>query len=452
MVLGQNGEFMAKKQSLSPPQVVVLGFLVVILVGTILLSLPQTTANGERQRLVDALFTATSAVCVTGLVVHDTGTYFSLFGQIVILLLIQIGGLGYMTMATFLLLLIGKTITLKERLIMQESMPQFSLGGVVQFTKYVLKVTLILEVIGATILSLRWMGDYSVPKAIYLGIFHAVSAFCNAGFALFSDSFGGFRGDMVICLTVLFLVIVGGLGYVVVSDLYYFRHRKFPQLSIHTKMVLSITLTLIVLGGVAFYLLESKNPSTLARLPGKEKVMASLFQAVTPRTAGFSVVDVGGMMRGSLFITIILMFIGASPGGTGGGIKTTTFGVMLVTVWATLKGRRDVTLFKHRIPGEVISKSFVVGFLSIFFIVIITLFITSSESYDFIRVFFETMSAFGTVGLSTGITSGLSSLGKILLILTMFVGRLGPLTIGVAMMREVEDLRFRYPERKVLVG
>ncbi|MFQ5867603.1 MAG: TrkH family potassium uptake protein [bacterium] len=443
---------MAKQRSLSPPQVVVLGFLSVILIGTALLSLPQTTVSGERQLLVDALFTATSAVCVTGLVVHDTGDYFSLFGQIIILLLIQIGGLGYMTMATFLLLLIGKAITVKERLIMQESMPKFSVGGVVQFAKYVLKVTLILELIGATILSLRWIGEYPVPKAIYLGIFHAVSAFCNAGFALFSDSLIGFRGDMVTSLTVLSLVFVGGLGYVVISDLYYLRYRKFPQLSIHTKMVLSITLTLIVLGGVAFFLLESKNPSTLAGLPRKEKIMASLFQAVTPRTAGFSVVDVGGMMQGTLFLTIILMFIGASPGGTGGGIKTTTFGVMLATVWATLKGRRDIMLFKHRIPGEVINKSFVVGFLSIFFIVIITTLITSSEGHDFIRAFFETMSAFGTVGLSTGITSGLSSLGKALLIVTMFVGRLGPLTIGVAMVRELKDIRFRYPEERVLVG
>ena len=448
----QNGESMVKNQSLSPPQIVVLGFLTVILIGTILLSLPQATASGERQPLVDALFTATSAVCVTGLIVHDTGGYFSLFGQIVILLLIQIGGLGYMTMATFLLLLIGRAITLKERLIMQESMPQFSLGGVVQFAKYVLKVTLVLEVIGAAILSLRWMGQYPVSRAIYLGIFHSVSAFCNSGFSLFSDSLRGFRGDTVICLTVLFLFFIGGLGYVVVSDLYYLRHRKFPRLSVHTKFVLSITLVLIVLGGVSFFLLEYKNPLTLAGLPGREKIMASLFQAMTPRTAGFSVINVGGMMQGSLFLTIILMFIGASPGGTGGGIKTTTFGVMLATVWATLRGKRDVTLFKYRISGEVINKSFVVGFLSIFFIVITTVIITSSESYSFIRAFFETVSAFGTVGLSTGITSGLSSLGKTLLIITMFVGRLGPLTIGVAMMREVKDLRFRYPEKRVLVG
>jgi len=443
---------MAKNKSLSPPQVVVLGFLSVIFVGTILLSLPQATANGERQRLVDALFTATSAVCVTGLVVHDTGDYFSLFGQIVILLLIQIGGLGYMTMATFMLLLVGKTITLRERLIMQESMPQFSLGGVVQFTKYVLKVTLIVEGIGATLLSLRWMGDYPVVKAIYLGIFHTVSAFCNAGFSLFSDNLAGFRGDTAICLTVMLLIIIGGLGYVVLSDLYYFRYRKFPQLSIHTKMVLSITLALIILGAATLFLLESKNPSTLAGLPSKEKIMASLFQAVTPRTAGFNVIDVGGMMQGSLFFTIILMFIGASPGGTGGGIKTTTFGVMMGSVWATLKGRRDVTLLKHRIPGELINKSFVVGFLSILLIVIMTVLIASKESYSFIQVFFETMSAFGTVGLSTGITGGLSSLAKVLLIITMFVGRLGPLTIGVAMVREVEPLRFRYPEERVLVG
>jgi len=449
---GQNREFMAKNHSLAPPQVLVLGFLTVILIGAALLSLPQATAGGERQPLIDALFTAASAVCVTGLVVHDTGDYFSLFGQVVILLLIQIGGLGYMTMATFLLLLVGKAITLRERLIMQESMPQFSLGGVVQFTKYVLRVTLIVEGIGAMILSLRWMRDYPVVKAIYLGIFHTISAFCNAGFSLFSNNLAGFRGDIAICVTIMLLIIIGGLGYVVLSDLYYFRYRKFPQLSIHTKMVLSITLALIILGAAALFLLEYKNSSTLARLPSKEKIIASLFQAVTPRTAGFNVIDVGGMMQGSLFLTIILMFIGASPGGTGGGIKTTTLGVMMGSVWATLKGRRDVTLLKHRIPGELINKSFVVGFLSMLLIVIVTTLISIKESYSFIQVLFETVSAFGTVGLSTGITGGLSSLGKALLIVTMFVGRLGPLTIGVAMVREGEDLRFRYPEQRVLVG
>ena len=320
-MLDQIGRFMFKQRSLSPSQVLVLGFLIVILLGTVLLSFPQATSTGERQRLIDALFTATSALCVTGLVVHDTGDYFSLFGQVVILLLIQIGGLGYMTMATFMLLLIGKTISLRERLIMQQSISQFSLGGVVQFTKYVLKVTIIVEGIGATILSLRWMGKYPVLKAIYLGIFHSISAFCNAGFGLFSDSLAGFRGDMIICPTVMLLIIVGGLGYVVLSDLYYLRYRKFPQLSIHTKMVLSITSILIALGAVALFLLEYRNPSTLAGLPSKEKIMASLFQAVTPRTTGFSVVDVGGMMQGSLFLTIILMFIGASPGGTGGGLR-----------------------------------------------------------------------------------------------------------------------------------
>jgi len=443
---------MAKNHSLSPPQMVVLGFLTVILIGTALLSLPQATAEGKRQPFIDALFTATSAVCVTGLVVHDIGRYFTLFGQIVILLLIQIGGLGYMTMATFLFLLIGKTISLRERLIMQQSMPQFSLGGVVQFAKYVLKVTLVLELTGATILSLRWMGKYSILKSIYLGIFHAISAFCNAGLGLFSDSLMGFRGDVVICLTIIGLIILGGIGYVVLSDIYYLRFRKFPQLSIHSRMVLSISLSLIVLGAVILFLFEYKNPLTLAGLPGKEKILASLFQAVTPRTAGFNVINVGGMVQASLFFTILLMFIGASPGGTGGGIKTTTFGVMLGTAWATLKGRRDVSAFRHRIPMEVINKSFVVGFLSLFFVAIITIFITSKESYKFIEVLFETMSAFGTVGLSTGITSGLSSLGKTLIILTMFVGRLGPLTIGVAMVREGEDLRFRYPEQRVLVG
>jgi len=443
---------MVKKKSLSPPQVVVLGFLVVILVGTILLSLPQTTANGERQRLVDALFTATSAVCVTGLVVHDTGTYFSLFGQIVILLLIQIGGLGYMTMATFLLLLIGKTITLKERLIMQESLPQFSLGGVAQFAKYVLKVTLIVELIGATILSLRWMGQFPPPRAIYLGLFHTISAFCNAGFSLFTDNLIGFRGDIVICLTVILLIIIGGLGYVVISDLYYFRYRRFRRLSLHSKMVLLITSTLIVLGAVTFFLLESRNPGTLAGLSVKEKITASLFHSVTPRTCGLNVVDVGSMLQQSLFLTIILMFIGASPGSTGGGIKTTTFGVMLGRVWNTLKKRRDVTFFKHRIAGDTMEKSFVISFSSIALIVVVAGIIKISERYDLTQVVFETVSAFGTVGLSTGITSGLSSLSKALLIITMIVGRLGPLTIGTAIVQEGEDLRFRFPEERVLVG
>lgn len=440
----------------TPAQVLSISFVCMILVGTILLSLPFSTVSGKGQPIIDALFTATSAVCVTGLVVKDTGAFYSLFGQIVILILLQIGGLGYMTMATMLGLLIGKKMSLRERVIMKDALNQFRLADLVHFIKYVLKITFFIEIIGALILSCRWMLTFSPLKAIYMGIFQSISAFCNAGFDIFGRIYSPFvslsiyRGDMIVNLTMGILIILGGLGYVVLSELYYYP--KVKKLSLHSKVVLLFSLVLIIIGTVIFFIFEYHNPATLGNIPFKNKILVAFFQSVSMRTAGFSTINISFIMSGTLFFTAFLMVIGASPGGTGGGIKTTTFATMIATGWATITKKREVTLFHRRISNEIIKKSFVVGFISIIFIGMVTIIMLGTEKEAFIKIFFEVVSAFGTVGLSTGITPFLSDIGKLLIIFTMYVGRLGPLTVGMAVLQDQEQLRIRYPEERIFVG
>ncbi len=441
----------------TPSQILLIGFACVILIGTVLLSFPFSTVSGKGQPVVDALFTATSAVCVTGLVVKDTGTFYSLFGQLVILFLLQIGALGYMTMATILGLIIGKKISLREKVIIKESLDQFNLGDLVSFVKYIVKVTFFIEMIGALILTCRWMGDFSILKAIYLGVFHSVSAFCNAGFDVFGgisgpfSSLSAYRGDIVVNLTMGFLIILGGLGYIVLSEFY--RYRKEKKISLHSKIVLLFSCLLIVFGTIIFFVFEYNNPATLGGFSWKEKIVTAFFQSVTVRTAGFSTINISWVTSGTLFVAAFLMFIGASPGGTGGGIKTTTFGVMIAAMWATIRRKREITFSHRRIADEIVRKSFAVGLLSIIFIGVITVVMLRTENETFIRVFFEVISAFGTVGLSTGITPALSNIGKVLIIFTMYAGRLGPLTLGVAvLLQDNEQVKIQYPQEIVFVG
>ncbi|MFH1783983.1 MAG: TrkH family potassium uptake protein [bacterium] len=445
-----------RKFSFSPAQVLVMGFASIILVGTILLSLPISVAQGRSPHIIDSLFTATSAVCVTGLIVADTGKDFSYFGQGVILILLQIGGLGYMTMATLTALFVGKRITLKDRIVMQEALNQFNLRGLVRFTLYIVKITLIFEVIGAVILSAHWMKVYSPLKAIYYGIFHSVSAFCNAGFSLFTTNLGAFTKDPVVVLVVSTLFIIGGIGYIVVSDLY--MYRKTRRLLTHTKFALSITAGLILIGTAVMFVLEYKNPATLGNLSLPHKLLASYFQAVTARTAGFNTLNISSFTVPALFLLVMLMFIGASPGGTGGGIKTTTFGTVVADIWATLRGKREVNVFKRRINQDAIRKAFTVLFMGIALVVLVTMLLLMIEKKELVRTLFEVISAFGTVGLSAakGISLSLSSTfsaaGKLLIIITMFVGRLGPLTLGMAVIQGDEKTNYKYAEERVLIG
>lgn len=442
-----------KEKKLNPAQILVLGFAGLIIIGGILLNLPIASVDGESIGFIDSLFTAASAVCVTGLVVVNTATYWTLFGKIVILMLIQMGGLGFMTMATLVALLIGKRITLRQRLVIQEGLNQFSLEGVVKLTKYVIMSTLIIEAIGAIILSTRFVPIYGIKNGIWYSIFHSISAFCNAGFDITGNSIVPFAGDAVVNITLALLIIIGGLGYTVYIDLT--RNKEFKSNTLHTKFVLLSTAILLITGFVFILIIEYNNPKTLGNLPFIDKITASMFQAVVPRTAGFNSIDIGGLTKATSFLMIILMFIGGSPGSTAGGIKTTTFGVIILTIYSILKGKSDVDVFRKRIPYELIFRALAVLGISLFLVVFVTMILTLTESENsFLDLLFETTSAFATVGLTRGVTSDLSSIGRLILIFTMFTGRLGPLTLGFALAKRQDKDKgnFRYPEGKIMIG
>lgn len=436
---------------MSPAQILVLGFAAVIFAGALLLMLPMASAAGHGLNFVDALFTATSAVCVTGLVVVDTGTHFTLFGQLVIIALIQIGGLGFMTMATLIYVIMGKHIRLRERLVIQEAFNQLTVAGVVRLTIYVVKTTMLLEFIGGSLLAARWYVDYGT-RGIYFGYWHAVSAFCNAGF----DLFGGFRSltgyvdDWLVNLVIGGLIICGGIGFTVLADIH--QNRRFSCLSVHSKLVLTTTAVLLSCGAAVILLLEYDNPASMGWLPWPTKVLASIFQAITPRTAGYNTVDIGCLRPATLFFITILMFIGASPGSTGGGIKTTTVGVLFAAARSMLRGREETEVFARRLNQRIVYKAFAVTFFAAVLVVVVTMILSISESQPFLNILFEVTSAFGTVGLSTGITPSLTLHGRLWLILTMFAGRVGPITLAVALVKAQGKSLTRYPEDKVLIG
>ncbi len=439
-----------KESRLSPLRIIALGWLLIITTGALLLTLPAASSDGISISFINALFTATSATCVTGLIVLDTGRAFSAFGQLVILILVQTGGLGIMTITTMFAFLVGKRISLKERLIMQESFNQFSVGGLVRLAKYILIFTVVIEGVGATILFFYWQRIYSPIQALYLAVFHSICAFCNAGFSLFSDNLMSYKGDFIVNFTIMALIILGGLGFLVLLEL--FQHRKNGTLSLHTKLVLKVTFILILTGFIIILLIESNNPLTLGSLNLKEKIYGSLFQSVTPRTAGFNTIDIGRMQNATLFFIVILMFIGASPGSTGGGIKTTTFGLLVLYTWSIITGKEGVHLFKRRVSSEIIPKALTIITLSLTLVITMSFLLSYIEREDFIKILFEVVSAFGTVGLSTGITSSLSITGKIIIIITMYTGKIGPLGLALSLIQKREPEIIKYPEEKIIVG
>jgi len=442
------------KIKLTPTQVLALGFAAIILIGTLLLMLPVATKSGKGADFLTALFTATSATCVTGLVVVDTKTYWSVFGQIVIMLLIQVGGLGIMTMSTLFALILGRRITFKERLVMQEAFNTNSLGGIVKFAKYILMVSFLFESIGAIILTLRFLPQMGLKKAVYYGLFHSISAFNNAGFDLMGNfrSLTGYVSDWVVNLVIMGLIIFGGLGFYVLLDIY--EHRHFNKFTLHSKIVITITLFLITIGTLLIFLFEYNNPKTLKPLDFPTKILAALFQAVTPRTAGFNTLSLSDMTIASKFLTIILMFIGASPAGTGGGIKTTTFAVILYTVLSVIKGEEETVLYKRTISRNIVYKAVAISFISVFIIFSVTMVLSITETSNFLTILYETISAFGTVGLSLGLTPELSTVGKIIIIFTMYTGRVGPLTLALALAKRQRRPKpiIKYAEEKIMVG
>jgi trk system potassium uptake protein len=446
-----------RKFKFTPVQVVVIGFAITILFGAILLSLPISAASGEATSFVDCLFTATSAVCVTGLVTVDTGTHWSYFGKTIILILIQVGGLGFMSFATLFSLIVGKKITLRERLVMQESLNSNSLQGMVRLVRYILIFTFSVELLGATMLSTQFIPDFGIAKGIYYSLFHSISAFCNAGFDLMGgfSSLVGYYNNSVIVLTIGSLIIIGGLGFIVWDEIYHYKDIK--RFSLHSKVVLSMTAILIIAGTILFFIFEFTNPETMKPMSIKGKLLSSIFASISPRTAGFNTIDLTAMTAASTLLTIIMMFIGGSPGSTAGGIKTTTFGILFMTVVSVVKGKEDTEYFKKRVNKDIVYKALaviVIG-LGIVFAVTMTLSFTERGSgMPFEYYLYEATSAFGTVGLTLGLTQKLTTFGKILLAFTMYAGRVGPLSIAFAMTIRKREKRnsIRYPEDKILVG
>ncbi|WP_223879723.1 TrkH family potassium uptake protein [Paenibacillus spiritus] len=437
---------------LSPPQILVIGFAVIILLGTGLLMLPGATAAPGSLPFVDALFTATSATCVTGLVVHDTATTFTIFGEVVILALIQIGGLGFMTMATLIAFVLRRRISLRERLLLQEAMNQGSMEGIVRLIRRVLVFALGIEAVGAVLLALRWSSDMPAGRAVYFGVFHSVSMFNNAGFDLFGHyrSLTGYAADPVVNLTVMLLIVTGGIGFIVLSELFEFRRTR--RLSLHAKVALSMTGVLIGIGALVILLFEYTNPRTLGSLNTGGQIWGALFQSVSPRTAGANTVDITGLRQATQFFIVILMFIGASPGSTGGGIKTTTFALMVGAVIAMLRGREDIVMFRYRLHPERVSKALTVTVVALLLIVGVSMGLSTTEDAPFLTVLFEATSAFATVGLSMGLTPELSVPGKVLISLTMFAGRLGILTLAYAVGPRRGRELYRHPEGKIIIG
>ncbi|MDD3924887.1 MAG: TrkH family potassium uptake protein [Erysipelotrichaceae bacterium] len=440
-----------------PVQVLPIGFLAVILIGAFLLMLP-ISVEGDNLSFLQAIFTATSATCVTGLVVVDTGTYFTSFGQFVILLMIQLGGLGFMTVATFLFIAMGKRISLKERMTMAESLGESRLQGIIKLAINVLKMTFLLEFIGALLLSIRFIPLYGLFKGVWYSLFHSVSAFCNAGFDLIGNytSFTGFVSDPIINFTVMFLVIIGGLGFAVIVDV--IRKRSFVNLRIHTKLVLIMTGVLIFGGSLLFLLLEFNNPETLGVLSFPQKILAATFQSVTTRTAGFNTISQIGLTDASKFLSIIFMFIGGSPAGTAGGIKTSTVAVLVMIVFSLMRKHDDVEAFKKRVSINVLRKSLAIFFIALTTLIIAVMIISTGEKgtivkdVGFLNQLFEATSAIGTVGLSTGVTGNATSLTLSVLIVLMFLGRVGLLTVVFALGSKAEESRIKYPEEDVMVG
>lgn len=440
------------RRQLSPPRVLVTGFALTILLGAVLLSLPFASANHHGTSFLTALFTATSAVCVTGLVVVDTGTYWSTAGQVIILALIQIGGLGFMTMATFMFLLLGKKIGLKTRLLMQASLNQNHLQGIVNLGKYVLIFTFATEIFFAAALAWRFSLDMPLSRALWFGLFHSISAFNNAGFDLFGQfrSLTGYVQDTTVNLCITTLIILGGIGFSVIVDLTNWRqHRK---LTTHTRLVLLVSAGLLFGGTLLFYLFENDN--VLRNYTWSGKILAAYFQSVTPRTAGYNTVDIGALHSYTHMLLIILMFIGASPGSTGGGIKTTTFAVLVSSVLSLARGNIDVTIFRRMVPREQVAKSLAILLLAISLVLLVSMILLYTEQQDnFLVTLFEAVSAFGTVGLTMGLTPHLSEAGRVIIILTMFLGRVGTMTAVLAFAERTRaTLPIKHAPGNILIG
>lgn len=430
-----------------------------ITIGTFLLILPISTQDGTWSDLITALFTATSAVCVTGLAVVDTGSYFSGVGQVFVLALFQLGGLGYMTITTFMLLLVRRRFNLRHKIAIQQALDLPGLEKSTFVIRSIIATALLFELTGFFLLLLVFVPEHGWNQGLWLALFHSISAWNNAGFSLFADSLMGYQSSILLIGIISGLIILGGIGQPVIFELYLWlrdrvmnKHEKLT-FSLNLKVATSTTLFLLILGTIAFFFVEANNPETLEELSLQNQVLNAWFQSVTTRTAGFNAIDLGKMTAAGLFMTIAFMFIGASPGGTGGGIKTTTFRVLVSCTKAMLQGKEEVYLYERQVPLNLILKAMAVLVGSVGTVILATILIAIADpQVDFIQLLFEVVSAFATVGLSTGITASLSAWGKLILVGTMFIGRVGILVFMGTLLGDPRPSHIRYPEENLLVG
>lgn len=445
-------------RQIRPERVMAAGFLAAILIGGLLLALPCATVTGRSIGLGNSLFTATSAVCVTGLVAVDTGTTFSLFGQIVLIALIQLGGLGFMVFATLIMVALGRRITLRSRMLMRESMNTTTLSGLVQLAGWYGLLALIIEGMGAAVLSIRFVPAYGPVKGIWYSVWHAVSAFCNAGFDLFGQfgSLTGFRQDPLVLLTIAALIMLGGTGFAVMLEVIGQRGR-WRLLSLHARLALGVSAVLLAAGTVLIAAAEWGNAATLGAVEGTgNKLVNAFFQSVTMRTAGFNSVDLAAMGDGTKLLCVLLMIVGASPASTGGGVKTTTFAVILLAVWAELRGSTDVNVWKKRLPDGLVRRALAIitVTLSILFAGTFIIALAEGGRYPLIDILFETTSAVATVGVTSIGSPNLTVLSRIVLAPMMFLGRVGPLTMALALTNRASAAsgKIRYPEENITIG
>lgn len=443
------------RRRLTQTQTIALGFLTVILCGALLLMLPISAKDGNSTDFLSCLFTATTSTCVTGLVVVDTFTHWSIFGQCVILLMIQIGGMGFMTMGVVVAILLRKKISLKERGVLQESMNVVQIGGIVRLAKKVALGVFLFEGIGACILAFRFIPEFGVGRGIYYSIFHAISAFCNAGIDLMGcqgqySSFVNYYGDPLINITLMTLIVIGGIGFVVWDDITK-QKWHFQKYMLHTKIVLTFTLVLIIGGALLFYLFEKDN--LMKDMTVSEAVFSSLFSAVTPRTAGFNTIDTAGLSNASKLLTCILMFIGGSPGSTAGGIKTVTMIVLMVYVWSNIHSSGKCNIFKRRLDDDAIKKASNVLCISLFLMVVALLAICGMQPELSVGdAIFEVFSAIGTAGMSTGVTRELATGSRMIIILLMYCGRLGSMSFAMAFTESKKNVPVQLPVEKIMIG
>lgn len=444
-----------KKLHFSSPQMIIFGFILVNLMGCLLLMLPSSTVEKVGTSFSDALFTSTSAICVTGLVIHDTASYWSMQGQLIIMVLIQIGGMGVITAASAIAILSGKKIGLMQRSTMQESISATQVGGIVRLTGFILRAMLAIELLGAICMAPVFCEEFGMKKGVWYAVFHSVSAFCNAGFDLMGmnqpfSSLTGFNGNTTINLAIMALIVIGGIGFLTWDDIWHHR-LHFHKYRLQSKVILTVTILLILLPALYFYFYEFGR-AEWTDLSEKERILASAFQSVTPRTAGFNTVDLNRMSEPSQLIIILLMLIGGSPGSTAGGFKTTTLAVLLLTSFAVFFRKEDVQCFGRRIPSETVKNAATILFLYMSLFLLGGVVISCVDQVPLMGALFETSSAIGTVGLSLGLTPQLSLFSHMLLILLMFWGRVGGLTLIFAVVSGYRFTKSKLPQEKITIG